>query len=51
MLKGPHGERRLAGVIGCAGRVAKIATGEIVNIKGRTPGRCKSGEDGAPRRS
>ena len=50
MSKGPNGERRPADVIGCAVMVAKIATGEIVELPRRRSGRVKSGKAGAEAR-
>ena len=42
-MKGPNGEHRPADVIGCAGQVAKIATGEIEDETLKYPARRKSG--------
>ena len=51
MPKGPNGERRPADVIGCAVRVAKIATGEVVELPHRPSGKVKSGRAGAKARA
>jgi len=51
MPKGPSGQKRPADVIGCAVMVAKIATGEIEDIKSKAPGRAKSGRAGAAARA
>ena len=51
MPKGPNGERRPAGVVGCAVKVAQIATGEIEDIKSPTyPNRAKGGRVGGEAR-
>lgn len=47
MPRGPSGERRPADTIGCAVTVAKIATGEIEDIRRPISGRTKSGFAGA----
>ena len=51
MPKGPRNERRPADTIGCAVRVAKIATGEIVELPQQPSGRIKSGKAGAEARN
>ena len=51
MPRGPRGERRPADVVGCAVRVAKIATGEIEEQLGKVPGRRKSDQAGAAARA
>lgn len=50
MPRGPNGERRPADVIGCAVMVAKIATGEIVELTKAKSGKVKSGRAGAEAR-
>jgi hypothetical protein len=45
MPRGPRGEKRPADVIGAAVMVAKIATGEIEEPRGKAPKRAK----GVPR--
>jgi hypothetical protein len=50
MPKGPRGEKRPADTIGCAVKVARIATGEIEDDGYATPGRKKSGVAGAAAR-
>jgi len=47
MPKGPKGEKRPADVVGCAVHVAKIATGEIVELAQVKSGRVRSGKAGA----
>lgn len=49
--KGPRGERRPADVVGCAVRVAKIATGEIEETAYRQPAKRKGGLAGAKARA
>jgi hypothetical protein len=49
--KGPKGEKRPADVIGNAIMVAKIATGEIEEDRGTTPGRAKGGRKGGKARA
>jgi hypothetical protein len=44
MPKGPKGEKRPADVIGAAVMVARIATGEIEDTKGKSPNRSKGGK-------
>jgi hypothetical protein len=51
MPRGPKGERRPADVIGAAVMVARIATGEIEDTKGRAPNRAKGGEAGGRARA
>ena len=46
MPRGPKGEKRPADVIGAAVMVARIATGEIEDIKGTAPNRAKGGKIG-----
>ena len=50
MPRGPNGERRPADVIGCAVMVAKIATGEIVELRKKPSGKVRSGLAGAEAR-
>ncbi len=47
MPRGPKGEKRPADVVGCAVTVAKIATGEIVEIPKKPSGKVRSGMAGA----
>jgi hypothetical protein len=51
MPRGPKGERRPADVIGTAIMVAKIATGEIEDTKGKALGRAKGGKAGGKARA
>jgi hypothetical protein len=51
MPKGPRGEKRPADVIGAAVMVARIATGEIEDAKGKTPNRAKGGKIGGQKRA
>ena len=51
MPRGPKGERRPADVIGCAVTVARIATGEVVELSQKTSGRVKSGKAGSRARA
>lgn len=51
MPRGPHGERRPADVVGCAVMVAKIATGEIVELPRKRSGKVRSGKAGARARA
>ncbi len=51
MPKGPQGQKRPADVVGCAVRVAKIATGEIVELTKKKSGRVRSGKAGAKARA
>ena len=46
MPKGPRGEKRPADVIGAAVMVAKIATGEIQEARGKSPKRARGGVKG-----
>ena len=47
MPKGPKGERRPADVVGCAVKVAKIATGEVEEDGYEQPNKVKGGKLGA----
>jgi hypothetical protein len=49
--RGPKGERRPADVIGAAVMVAKIATGEIEEPRGKAPKRAKGGLRGGNARA
>ncbi len=51
MPRGPKGEKRPADVIGAAIMVAKIATGEIEDTKGKAPNRAKGGRAGGKARA
>lgn len=51
MARGPRGERRPADVVGCAVKVARVATGEIEDERYQAPGRAKSGRAGARARA
>jgi hypothetical protein len=51
MPRGKRGEKRPADVIGCAVKVAKIATGEIVEELKPKSGRVRSGHAGAKARA
>lgn len=51
MPKGPRGEKRPADAVGCAIRVAKIATGEVEDERYAAPGRRKSGKAGGEARA
>ena len=51
MPKGPQGQKRPADVVGCAVRVAQIATGEVVELTQRKSGRVRSGKAGAKARA
>ena len=51
MSKGPNGEQRSADAVGCAVRVAKIATGEIVELPKTKSKRTKSGQAGVAARA
>ena len=53
MPRGPKGELRPADVVGCAVKVARIATGEIEEnlTNGTAPGRKKSGKAGGKARA
>ncbi len=50
MPRGPRGEKRPADVIGAAIMVARIATGEIEDTKGKSPNRAKGGKAGGAAR-
>ncbi len=51
MPKGPNGEKRPADVIGCAVKVARIATGEEEDTAYTSPARVRSGRAGGMARS
>ena len=51
MPRGPNGEKRPADVVGCAVKVAKIATGELDEIPVKKSGRVRSGHAGAKARA
>ena len=51
MPRGPRGEKRPADVVGCAVKVARIATGEVEEETYEAPGRRKSGKAGAAARA
>lgn len=51
MPKGPRGEKRPADVIGAAVMVAKIATGEIEDVRGKVPLRARGGVKGGKTRA
>jgi hypothetical protein len=51
MPRGPRGEKRPADVIGAAVMVAKIATGEIEEPRGKAPKRAKGGLRGGKARA
>ena len=51
MPRGPKGEKRPADVIGAAIMVAKIATGEIEESRGKAPNRAKGGRKGGKSRA
>lgn len=51
MPKGPQGQKRPADVIGAAIMVARIATGEIEEMKIKKSGRTRSGRAGAAARA
>lgn len=51
MPRGPRGEKRPADVIGAAVMVARIATGEIDDKRGKAPGRAKGGKLGGAARA
>ena len=51
MPKGPKGERRPADVIGAAVMIGKIATGDLVDTKGKAPNRAKGGKAGGKARA
>jgi len=47
MPVGPLGQKRPADLIGCAVKVARIATGEAEDDRYTAPGRVRSGQAGA----
>jgi len=51
MAKGPNGQKRPADLIGCAVAVARIATGEVVELHQKPSGRTKSGKAGGKARA
>ena len=51
MPRGPRGETRPADLIGCAVKVARIATGEADDDRYTAPGRKLSGQVGARMRA
>jgi len=51
MPTGPRGEKRPADLIGCAVKVARIATGEADDDRYTAPGRSRSGQAGGSARS
>jgi hypothetical protein len=51
MPRGPEGQNRPADVIGCAVKVAWIATGEVEDEKQNRSGRVRSGRAGAAARA
>ena len=51
MPRGPNGEKRAADAVGCAVKVAMIATGEVTDDAYQQPNRVRSGEAGAVARS
>jgi hypothetical protein len=51
MPRGPRGEKRPADVIGAAVMVAKIATGEMEEPRGKAPKRAKGGVRGGKARA
>ena len=51
MPKGPQGQKRPADVVGAAVMVARIATGEIEDIRGKAPKRAKGGKVGGKARA
>jgi hypothetical protein len=51
MPRGPRGEKRPADVIGEAVMVAKIATGEIEEPRGKVPKRARGGQKGGKARA
>jgi hypothetical protein len=51
MPRGPRGEKRPADVIGAAVMVAKIATGEIEEPRGKAPKRARGGLKGGKARA
>jgi len=51
MPKGPRGENRPADLIGCAVKVARIATGEAEDDRIPATGRVRSGQAGGKARA
>ena len=51
MPRGPKGEKRPADAVGAAVMVAKIATGETEEIRGKAPNRAKGGLKGGKARA
>jgi hypothetical protein len=51
MPRGPKGEKRPADVIGASIMVARIATGEIEDMRGKVPNRAKGGKVGGKARA
>ena len=51
MPKGPQGQKRPADVVGAAVMVARIATGEAEDIRGKAPKRAKGGKLGGKARA
>jgi hypothetical protein len=51
MPKGPRGEKRPADAIGAAIMVGRIATGDLVDTKGKAPNRAKGGIVGGANRA
>ena len=51
MPKGPQGQRRPADAVGCAVAVARIATGDVVELRQEKSGRVRSGKAGAKARA
>lgn len=51
MSRGPRGETRPGNVVGCAVRVAKIATGEVEDTKLKYPAKHNSGVAGGKARA
>lgn len=51
MPKGPQGQKRHADVIKNAVHVMRIATGEVVDEKSKTPGRAAGGKAGGKARA
>ena len=47
MPRGPNGEKRPADAVGCAVAVARIATGDVVELNQVKSGRVRSGKAGA----
>ena len=51
MPRGPNGEKRPADAVGCAVAVARIATGDVVELSQVKSGRVRSGKAGAKARA